>query len=108
MLYRRGGDRRMKWSIHKSLWWVSYSEDAFLNFALMGLVSLPIIIWAIIFLLIISRNELALLHSEDRNFFAWRVASAEAPEEPCLPDFATRSRRLGHERAVSNSAAPGA
>jgi hypothetical protein len=50
----------MKWSTHKSLWWVSRSEEAFLKFALMGLVSLPIIIWAIIFLLVISRNELAL------------------------------------------------
>src|SRR5262252_6629838 len=63
MFNGRGGDRRMKWSTHKSLWWVSHSEEAFLNFALMGLVSLPIIIWAIIFLLVISRNELALLHS---------------------------------------------
>jgi len=57
----------MKWSTHKSLWWVSHSEEVFLNFALMGLVSLPIIIWAIIFILIISRNELALLHSGDGN-----------------------------------------
>ena len=72
----RGGDRRMKWSTHKSLWWVSHSEEAFLKFALMGLVSLPIIIWAIIFLLVISRNELALLHSGDRDF----VASRGRPE----------------------------
>jgi len=49
----------MKWSTHKSLWWVSHSEEALLNFALVGLVSLPTIIWAIIFLLVISRNELA-------------------------------------------------
>jgi hypothetical protein len=67
----------MKWSTHKSLWWVSCSEEAFLKFALMGLVSLPIIIWAIIFLLVISRNELALLHSGDRPFLVCRVASAE-------------------------------
>jgi hypothetical protein len=77
MFYGRGGDRRMKSSTHKSLWWVSYSKEAFLNFALMGLVSLPIITWAIIFILIISRNELALLHSGDGDFVAYRVASAE-------------------------------
>jgi hypothetical protein len=67
----------MKWSTHKSLWWVSHSEEAFLNFALMGLVSLPIIIWAIIFLLVISRNELALLHSGDSDFLACGVACAK-------------------------------
>ena len=67
----------MKWSTYKSLWWVSHSADAFLKFALMGLVSLPIIIWAIIFILIISRNELALLHSGVGNSSPYRVASAD-------------------------------
>jgi len=67
----------MKWSTYKSLWWVSHSEEALLNFALMGLISLPIIIWAIIFLLVISRNELSLLHSGERDFLACGVASAE-------------------------------
>jgi hypothetical protein len=54
MFHGRGGDRRMKSSTHKFLWWVSHRQEAFLNFALMGLVSLPIIVWAIIFLLVIS------------------------------------------------------
>jgi hypothetical protein len=43
----------MKSSTHKFLWWVSHRQEAFLNFALMGLVSLPTIVWAIIFLLVI-------------------------------------------------------
>jgi hypothetical protein len=47
----------MKWSTHKSPWWVSQRQEAFLSFALMGLVSLPIIIWAIIFLLVISMGH---------------------------------------------------
>jgi hypothetical protein len=57
MFHGRGGDRRMKSSTHKFLWWVSHRQEAFLNFALMGLVSLPIIVWAIIFLLVISMGH---------------------------------------------------
>ena len=47
----------MKSSTHKSLWRVSQRQEAFLNFVLMGLVSLPIIVWAIIFLLVISMGH---------------------------------------------------
>jgi hypothetical protein len=54
---RRGGDRRMKSSTHKFLWWVSHRQEAFLNFVLMGLVSLPIIVWAILFLLVVSMGH---------------------------------------------------
>ena len=55
MFHGRGGDRRMKSSTHKFLWWVSHNEEAFLNLALMGLVSLPIIVWAVIFVLALMR-----------------------------------------------------
>ena len=47
----------MKSSTHKSPWWVSQRQEAFLSFALMGLVSLPIIVWAIILLLVISMGH---------------------------------------------------
>ena len=47
----------MESSTHKSLWRVPQKQEAFLNFALMGLVSLPMIVWAIIFLLVISMGH---------------------------------------------------
>ena len=47
----------MKSSAHKFLWWVSYWQEVFLNFALMGLVSLPIFAWAIIFLIVIGHGQ---------------------------------------------------
>jgi hypothetical protein len=55
MFHGRGEDRRMKSSTHKFLWSVSHNQEAFLNFALMGLVSLPIIVWAVIFVLALMR-----------------------------------------------------
>ena len=47
----------MKSSTHKFLWWVSHRQEAFLNFALMGLVLLPIFVWVIIFLLVINMGH---------------------------------------------------
>lgn len=48
------GDRLMKSSTYKLLWSVSHNQESLLNFALMGLVSLPYIVWLLIFFLVIN------------------------------------------------------
>ena len=47
----------MKSNTHKFLWWVADRQEAFLNFALMGLVLLPIFVWVIIFLLVVNMGH---------------------------------------------------
>ena len=86
MLYARGGDRRMKSNTHKFLWWVADRQEAVLNFALMGLVLLPIFVWVIIFLLVVNmRHGQALMRWAAPPLRQPSCAAAPAPTPAMQP-----------------------